>query len=104
MSAKLRRWLYGNEVPLGTGAGSARGAVGSTGRVCTASPPGEVTPEKAGLSASYEETRFKDVGVNYRIRTDAPREEVEELCDYVKRKSPVSDIITSGVPVDIALE
>ena len=60
---------------------------------------------RAFLSLSEEVRRgFGEVPVNYRIRTDAPREDVEEMCEQVKKTSPVLDIIANGVPVEISLE
>lgn len=47
---------------------------------------------------------YEGIRVTYRVRTDAPREKVEELCDYVQRTSPVLDIIRNPVPVSIRLE
>jgi len=56
-----------------------------------------------GLS---EEVRpgFGEIRVNYRIRTDASREEIEELCKHVQKTSPVLDIVSNPVPVTITLE
>jgi len=53
--------------------------------------PGESRP-------GYEEIR-----VNYRVKSDAPREEVEELCAYVQETSPVLDMLRNPVPVDVNL-
>jgi uncharacterized OsmC-like protein len=47
---------------------------------------------------------FRDIRINYRVKTDAPREEVEELCEYVQKTSPVLDILTNPVPVEVTLE
>ena len=35
---------------------------------------------------------------------DAPREKVEELCNYVQETSPVLDILRNPVPVRVTLE
>ncbi len=47
---------------------------------------------------------FEDIRVNYRIKTDAPREKIEELCKHVQETSPVLDIIANPVPVSVTLE
>ncbi len=56
-----------------------------------------------GLS---EETRagYQNVRVSYRVKSDAPREKIVELCDYVQKTSPVMDIIRNPVPVSVSLE
>lgn len=47
---------------------------------------------------------YQNIQVNYRVECDAPREKVEELCEYVQRTSPVMDIIANSVPVSVNLE
>jgi len=47
---------------------------------------------------------YGNIRVNYRVKTDAPKEKVLELCDYVQRTSPVLDIIRNPVPVTVTLE
>jgi uncharacterized OsmC-like protein len=56
-----------------------------------------------GLS---EQTRpgYENIKLTYRVKSDAPREKVIELCDYVQKTSPVLDIIRNPVPVTVALE
>jgi uncharacterized OsmC-like protein len=56
-----------------------------------------------GLS---EEVRpgYEEIRVAYRVRADAPREKVEELCSYVQRTSPVLDLLRNPVPVSIRLQ
>lgn len=56
-----------------------------------------------GLS---EETRagYQNIRVTYRVEADAPREDLEELCEYVQDTSPVVDIIRNPVPLSIELE
>jgi uncharacterized OsmC-like protein len=46
----------------------------------------------------YEQIRMK-----YFVESDAPREEIEELLQYAKGKSPVHDVITNPVPVKVEL-
>ena len=56
-----------------------------------------------GLS---EEVRpgYNNIQVSYRVKSDAPREKLEALCDYVQQTSPVLDILRNPVPVTIELE
>lgn len=55
-----------------------------------------------GLS---ETTRpgFERITFTATVTADAPRAALEELCEYVKRTSPVLDIIRNPVPVTIRL-
>ena len=55
-----------------------------------------------GLS---EEVRsgFESIRLTYEVKSDAPREKIEELCNYVQKTSPVLDIIRKPVPVTVAL-
>jgi len=46
----------------------------------------------------YEQIRMK-----FDIDADAPREEIEELLRYAKNRSPVFDVITNPVPVEVTL-
>lgn len=55
-----------------------------------------------GLSNSVR-PGYSGISVRYRVDSDAPREALEELCDYVQRTSPVLDIIRNPVPVNIDL-
>jgi uncharacterized OsmC-like protein len=56
-----------------------------------------------GLS---DQTRpgYENIKLVYRVKCDAPREKVVELCNYVQKTSPVLDIIRNPVPVTIALD
>lgn len=47
---------------------------------------------------------YENIEVTYRVQCDAPREKVEELCEYVQETSPVLDVISNSVPVTITLE
>jgi uncharacterized OsmC-like protein len=53
-----------------------------------------------GLSA---ETRagYQGVTVTYQVDADATPEQIDELCRYVQRTSPVLDIIRNPVPVTV---
>ncbi len=47
---------------------------------------------------------YQNIRVSCRIKSDAPRDKIEEVWEYARRTSPVTDIIHSGVPVSITLE
>jgi uncharacterized OsmC-like protein len=53
-----------------------------------------------GLS---EEVRpgYEGIRLTYRVKSDASREKIEELCNYVQKTSPVLDIVRNPVPVTI---
>ena len=46
---------------------------------------------------------YENIKVSYKVNCDASREEVEELCEYVQKTSPVLDIIKNPVPVTVEL-
>ncbi len=56
-----------------------------------------------GLSDDHR-PGYDAITVRYRVQADAPRETIEELCRYVQRTSPVMDVITNPVPVEVVLE
>jgi uncharacterized OsmC-like protein len=47
---------------------------------------------------------YQKINVNYMVESDADREEIEELCQYVQQTSPVLDMIRNPVPVNISLQ
>ena len=47
---------------------------------------------------------YEGIRVTYRVKSDAPRHTIEELCAYVQKTSPVLDIIRNPVPVTVRLE
>ena len=47
---------------------------------------------------------YENIRVNYRVKSDASRDKIEELCEHVQRTSPVFDIISNKVPVSVTLE
>jgi uncharacterized OsmC-like protein len=47
---------------------------------------------------------YEKIKVTYRIQSDASREKIIELCNYVQKTSPVLDIIRNPVPVTVSLE
>lgn len=46
---------------------------------------------------------YENIRLTYQIKSDAPREKILELCDYVQSTSPVLDIIRNPVPVSVKL-
>lgn len=46
---------------------------------------------------------YEGIRLTYRVKADAPRARLEELCNYVQKTSPVLDIIRNPVPVYISL-
>jgi uncharacterized OsmC-like protein len=44
---------------------------------------------------------YEGIRLTYRVKSDASREKIEQLCDYVQKTSPVLDIIRNPVPVSI---
>ena len=46
---------------------------------------------------------YDDIRVRYHVEADAPREQIEELCAYVQRTSPVLDMLRNPVPVAVEL-
>jgi len=47
---------------------------------------------------------YENINLTYRVQADAPRQKLEELCEYVQKTSPVVDIIRNPVPLSIELE
>jgi uncharacterized OsmC-like protein len=46
---------------------------------------------------------YQSIHLTYRVKSNAPREKVIALCDYVEKTSPVLDIIRNPVPVTFRL-
>lgn len=46
---------------------------------------------------------YDNIEIKYRVKADAPREKLIELCNYVKKTSPVLDIVRNPVPVNVSL-
>jgi uncharacterized OsmC-like protein len=46
---------------------------------------------------------YDNIEIKYRVKADAPREKLVELCNYVQRTSPVLDIVRNPVPVKVSL-
>lgn len=55
-----------------------------------------------GLS---DQTRpgYENIKLTYRVKSNAPRAKIVELCNYVQKTSPVLDILRNPVPVTISL-
>jgi uncharacterized OsmC-like protein len=47
---------------------------------------------------------YEKIRLSYRVKSDAPREQIEALCNYVQKTSPVLDIVRNPVPVTISLK
>jgi uncharacterized OsmC-like protein len=47
---------------------------------------------------------YQNIRLSYRVKSDAPREKIIALCDYVQKTSPVLDIIRNPVPVTVSLQ
>jgi uncharacterized OsmC-like protein len=47
---------------------------------------------------------YQKITATCRVDCDAPREKLEELCNYVRRTSPVGDIVGNAEPLEIILE
>lgn len=47
---------------------------------------------------------YQEIRINCRIVANAPKEKLEELCEYVQKTSPVLDIIRNSVPISINLK
>jgi uncharacterized OsmC-like protein len=57
-----------------------------------------------GFLGLSEQTRagYRHITVTYRVDADATSEQIDELCQYVQKTSPVLDIITNPVRVTVA--
>lgn len=47
---------------------------------------------------------FENIRLTYRVKSSAPRDKIEALCEYVQRTSPVLDMLRKPVPVSVSLE
>jgi uncharacterized OsmC-like protein len=56
-----------------------------------------------GLSAQVR-NGFQEIRVTFRVKADAPREKIEQLCELAQKRSPVFDITTHPTPVSVRLE
>jgi uncharacterized OsmC-like protein len=46
---------------------------------------------------------FENIRLTYQVKSDAPREKIEALCQYVQDTSPVLDMLRNPVPVTVTL-
>jgi len=46
---------------------------------------------------------YQNIKLTYRVKSNAPREKIVELCKYVQKTSPVLDIIRNPAPVTVDL-
>ena len=47
---------------------------------------------------------YENIRVTFKIKADAPEEKLKELCELAQKRSPVFDIVTNRVPVNVQLE
>jgi uncharacterized OsmC-like protein len=47
---------------------------------------------------------YENIRVTFKIKADAPEEKLKELCELAQKRSPVFDIVTNRVPVNVKLE
>jgi uncharacterized OsmC-like protein len=47
---------------------------------------------------------YENIRVTFKIKADAPEEKLKELCELAQRRSPVFDIVTNRVPVNVQLK
>jgi len=46
---------------------------------------------------------YKQIRVKFHVKSDAPRKKIEELMMLAERRSPVSDSVRQGVPIQFSL-
>jgi len=47
---------------------------------------------------------YDRIRVTMRVKGDATEEQLQELCELAQRRSPVFDIVTNPVPVQVTME
>ena len=59
-----------------------------------------------GFLGMNEDVRngFENIRVTFKIKSDAPEEKLKELCELAQKRSPVFDIVTNRVPVNVQLK
>jgi len=59
-----------------------------------------------GFLGMTDEVRrgYENIRVTFRIKSDAPRETLQELVELAQKRSPVFDIVTNPTPVKVTLE
>lgn len=46
---------------------------------------------------------YEGINITFKIKSDAPREQIEELIQIAQQRSPVFDIVSNPVPVNVKL-
>lgn len=46
---------------------------------------------------------YKQIRVRFHVKSPAPRKKIEELMELARRRSPVSDSVRNGVPIEFSL-
>lgn len=46
---------------------------------------------------------YQNIEVDFRIKSDASKEQLEELVNLAKKRSPVFDIVSNPTPVNVSL-
>ena len=59
-----------------------------------------------GFLGMSEDVRngYENIRVTFKIKADAPEEKLKELCELAQKRSPVFDIVTNRVPVNVQLK
>jgi len=47
---------------------------------------------------------YESINVKFKIKSDAPKEKLQELVELAKKRSPVCDIISNPTPANVSLE
>ncbi|HJZ79331.1 MAG TPA: OsmC family protein [Pyrinomonadaceae bacterium] len=47
---------------------------------------------------------YENVRVTFKIKSDAPEEKLQELCQLAQKRSPVFDIVSNPVPISVRFE
>jgi len=50
------------------------------------------------------EAGYERIRVKFKVKSDAPREKLEELIDLAQKRSPAANSVMNPVPVSISLE
>lgn len=59
-----------------------------------------------GLLGISDDVRngYENIRITIRVKADAPKERIEELCALAQKRSPVFDIVTNPVPMSVMVE
>ena len=47
---------------------------------------------------------YENIRLTYKVKADAPEQQLKDLCDHVQKTSPVVDVIRNPVPVSVRME